>query len=225
MTTFRERFKTVVEALRNHPDVEVFDAGMCPPANRQHLDAAEQFLGRPLPEDIRTFYAAHDGVFLEWGLRGRDYQRVGAYSYPDYGSPPGCINLLPIAVVMSREWESSYHVNLISEEQHKRIFGHVPDDIPVGAVCFDNFHRYYHGDLLLGPEPVAIVSTDHGADMDASDWVSFSTYLDMTLALFGANRYTLGIGIGWTRDARCVENWDQHVSLDEILEKIREDEE
>lgn len=222
---FRERFEAVVAALQAHPEVVVFGAALPDPASAQDLAAAEAFLGQPLPEAMREFYAAHNGAYLEWGLRGRDYTQVGCFSYPgDYGTPPGCVNILPIADAMSASWQSEYHVNDIRPEQQERIFGQVPEDIPVGAVCIDNFSMFYHGDLLLGPEPVMIVSTDHGADMDASDWTSFATYLDMTLALYGANRYTLGIGIGWSRKSQRVEQWTEKLSLDEVLAKVREDE-
>ena len=33
--------------------------------------------------------------------------------------------------------------------------------------------------------------------MDSSDFCDFATYLDMTLALYGVNRYEFGLGIGW----------------------------
>ena len=81
-----------------------------------------------------------------------------------------------------------------------------------------------HGDLVLGPEPVMVVSTDHGADMDSSDHASFSVYLDVTLALFGANRYRHGLGIGWSRTSRRVEAWTARPSLDELLNMLDDDE-
>jgi len=45
----------------------------------------------------------------------------------------------------------------------------------VRAVVIDNFSKYNHGDMILGPEPVMIVSTDQGADMDSSDFMSLKT--------------------------------------------------
>ena len=72
-------------------------------------------------------------------------------------------------------------------------------------MCVDNFARYNHGDLVFGPEPVMVVSTDYGADMDSSDFASFAVYLDMTLALFGVDRYEYGLGIGSLLVCNCIE--------------------
>lgn len=223
-TTFRARFEAVCAALRAHPELEVYGAELPAPASARELAAAEEFLGAPLPADVREFYAAHNGAYLEWGRRGRSYERTGFGGYPDYGSAPGMINILPLADVMSRHWQDEYHVNEVSDAHLQRIFGAVPESTPVTAVCVDNFDKYYHGDLILGPAPVMIVSTDHGADMEASDWVTFATYLDMTLALYGANRYTMGIGIGWSREPALRERFDERPSLDAIVARIAADE-
>lgn len=219
MTNFRDRFQAMLASLQAHSEVEVFTHEVRPPASETDLARAEAFLEMPLPGDVRAFYETCDGVFLQWGLRGREYTCPGAFEYPDYGTPPGSINLLPLAQVMSSHWEREGHVNAVEPDHQRHVFGAVPE-VPVGAVCIDNFSKYHHADLLLGPEPVMIVSTDHGADLEASDWVSFATYLDMTLGLFGANRYTFGIGIGWSRDAEHQATWAPSLNLSDLLAKI-----
>lgn len=224
---FRARLDAMVTALRAHPEVEIYEYVIAPPAPAERLRAAEAAIGRPLPADLRDFYAAHDGVFLEWGLRGREYAaKTAPFNYPDYGQPPGCINLLPVAVAMSPSWEEESHVNEIAADHRALIFGEAAgDDAPdFGSVCVDNFSRYNHGDLILGPEPVMIVSSDHGADMEASDWCSFSVYLDLTLAIFGTNRYYNGIGIGWTRKPRRLDAWSERRTLEEAIARIIADE-
>ena len=222
---FRRRFDAMVATLRAHPKVEVYEAEVRPPATRAALAEAEDALGMELPADIRAFYAAHDGVFLEWGLRGRDYEiHTEAFGYPDYGHPPGCINLVPVAEAMSPGWELDSHVNEIQPDHQALLFGAPLDPQPkIKAVCVDNYSRYNHGDLVIGPEPVMVVSTDHGADMDSSDFTTFSVYLDLTLALFGACRYQHGLGIGWTRTSRRVSAWTERPSLDQVLAKIEAD--
>jgi hypothetical protein len=223
MTSFRDRFEVVVAALREHPLVEVYEVWIGPSATNAALRDAEKLIGMPLPEDLRNFYTAHDGVFLEWGLREHPQpERTEPFGFPDYGSPPGCINLLPVAHAMSREWQSSYHVNEIQPDHLAMLFGAVPEPRPpLGAVCIDNFSKYNHADLILGPEPVVVVSTDHGADMDSSDYCSFATYLDMTLAIWGSNRYYNGIGIGWTRRSQRLDAWLERPTLDETIAWLR----
>ncbi len=224
--SFRERFDRMVATLRAHPQVEVYEAVVRPGASEEELVAIEAALKMPLPTDMRTFYAAHDGVFLEWGRTGRTYDaRTAPFGYPDYGQPPGCINLLPVSEAMSPQWQSESHVNEISAEHQALLFGDLLDPEPeVGAVCVDNFSKYNHGDLIFGPEPVMVVSTDHGADMDSSDYTTFSVYLDVMLALWGANRYRHGLGIGWSRTSRRVEAWTARPSLDELLNMLDDDE-
>lgn len=224
--TFRSRFDAMVATLRAHPGVEVYEVVVRPPATKADLEAAEEAIGMPLPADVRAFYAAHDGVFLEWGLRGHEYEaRTPAFGYPDYGQPPGCINLVPVVEAMSPGWESDYHVNEIQSDHQALLFGAPLDPPPkVAAVCIDNFSKYNHGDMVLGPEPVMVVSTDHGADMDSSDYTTFSLYLDLTLALWGTNRYSEGLGIGWSRKSQRVTEWTKRPTLDEIIAMLRADE-
>jgi hypothetical protein len=226
MSAFRDRFRLVVNTLRNHPRVALLAHELRPPAPRAAIERAEAAIGRKLPRSIRDFYRAHDGAFLLWGLAGKTYQDVpSAFGFPDYGAPPGCINLLPIEEAMSASWESDSHVNEADDDQWEHLFGVKPaEEIRPRAVIADNFSRYHHGDLILGPEPVMIVSTDHGVDMDASDFMSFDTYLDCTLSVFGTNRYQ-AFGIGWSRHSQRIEKWDKRPGLDELLAAIEKDEE
>jgi hypothetical protein len=220
--SFRARFDAMVVELRANPRIQIYDMVVRPPASEAELRAAEEAIGRPLPADMRAFYAAHDGVFIEWGLRDREYGTLtDPFGFPDYGQAPGCINLLPVADAMSPSWEHDYHVNQIQPDHQALLFGAPLDPPPkVAAVCIDNFSKYNHGDLVLGPEPVMVVSTDHGADMDSSDYTSFSVYLDLTLAIYGTNRYAHGLGIGWTRKSQRVSAWTQRPSLEALLDEV-----
>lgn len=224
--SFRSRFDAMVATLRAHPRVEVYEVVVRPPATKAAFEAAEEAIGMRLPADVRAFYAEHDGVFLEWGLRGHEYTaRTPAFGWPDYGQPPGCINLVPLIEAMSPEWEDGYHVNEIQPEHQAMLFGARLDPPPkVAAVCIDNFSKYQHGDMIFGPEPVMVVSTDHGADMDSSNYTTFSLYLDITLAVWGASRYGYGLGIGWTRHSQRVSEWTERPTLDEMLAKLDADE-
>ncbi len=221
--SFRERLETMVAQLRAHPEVEIYEFTVGPPASEAQLAAAEAALGLALPPALRAFYAAHDGVFLQWGLRGQDYPgKSAAFEYPDYGTPPGAINLLPVAAAWSKHWELDSFVNTIADDQLIRLFGAVPDPRPpVAAVVIDNYAKYYHGDLVLGgAHDIVVVASDHGADMDSSDWVGFETYLDLIVAQYGTCRYQRALGIGWTRASRQLPSWAPHPSLDEVIAGI-----
>jgi len=223
--SFLARFEKLVATLKSHPKIEVYDVFVRPPATAADLRAAEEAVG-PLPPEIRGFYEAHDGVFLEWGLRGEEYEHTQRFQGPDDRHPPGCINLMPIRLAMSPSWEANSHVNEIQSEHQELLFGGPLDPPPkVRAVCVDNFARYTHGDLVFGPEPVMVVSTDYGADMDSSDFVSFPLYLDITLAIFGADRYEHGLGIGWTRKSARVTTWHKELELDALLAKLGDSDE
>ncbi len=219
MPSFRARFDAMVAELRAHPQVEVYEVFVRPSATNFHLREAEETIGRPLPADLLEFYRAHDGVFLEWGLRDREPEiKTAPFEYPDYGQAPGCINLLPVAQAMSTGWEADYHVNAIQDDHWIHLYGRVPDPLPpCGSVCVDNYSKYNHADLILGPEPLMVVSTDHGADMDSSDFTTFSTYLDLTLALYGTDRYAHGLGIGWSRKSQRVDAWTRRPTLDQVI--------
>ncbi|MFY0533795.1 hypothetical protein [Nannocystis pusilla] len=157
-------------------------------------------------------------MFLEWGLRGRAYgSRTAPFAYPGDHQPPGCINLLPVRMAMSPKWEAESHVNRVQPAHQALLFGAPLEPQPlVRAVCVDRYSRDHHGDLIFGPEPVMVVSTE-GADMDSSDWVTFSTYLDLTLAIFGTDRYYCGLGIGWTRAPQFVPAWTSPPDLAALL--------
>jgi hypothetical protein len=214
----------MVDALRAHPAVKVYNAVVKPPATEAALRQAEKQVGAPLPKGVRAFYAAHDGVFLAWGLRGKAYERMPPFGYPDYGQPPGCINLLPVRKAMSPTWEKSSYVNQVQPAHQKLLFGAPLDpQPPVRAVCFDNFSMYNHAELVFGPDPVVIVSTDHGADLESSHFLDFETYLDMTLGLYGCNRYDHGVGIGSSRKPQRVASWGRKTGLDQLIAKIAAD--
>jgi hypothetical protein len=224
-TSFRKRLEQVVAELRAHSRIEVYDFVIRPPASKGDITAAEDAVGMKFPADIRDFYRAHDGIFLLWGLRGIEYRdRPALFGQPDYGAPPGCINLLSIGEAMSSHWQSESHVNEIDSDHQKLLFGAELDPLPkIEAVCIDNYSMYNHGDMIFGPEPVVVVSTDHGADLEASDFCSFSVYLDLVIAQYGSCRYKNGIGIGWSREPERVTAWTKKRSLDEIVAAVYKD--
>ena len=192
---FRESFEEMLDALRAHPKIEVFETIVRPPVSGAAIRAAEKLLGRELPEDVIDFYVAHDGIFLSWGLKDREYdsKAIEPFGCPDYGTPPGVINLLPIGEAFSSGWIAEGTINW-TDDDHRVIYGVGPDDdedTRVHAVVIDYFSKFYHADLVFGPVDrpgYVLIADDHGAELLESNLSSFSTYLDVVLACWGAER-------------------------------------
>ncbi len=221
---FRERIEAMVAELRGDPRVEVFDVVIRPPASAADLDAAERAFGARLPPALRAFYAAHDGVFVQWGLKDGEYEVTPPFGFPDYGTPPGSINLLPIGRVWSREGHADA---IVDPDRLVQMFGKVPDPAPpVAAVVVDNYSMYRRGELVLGGDEGGLVlaATDHGADLEASDLVDVDTYLDAVTALWGLCRYEDALGTGWTRESKRLRTWSRRLTLDQVLERLRQGE-
>lgn len=221
MPSFKERFDAMVQTLRAHPRVEVFAVEIRPPADGDTLEIAEAVLEQPLPPALRAFYAAHDGVFLEWGLKGVDYPyHAKPFRFAADDELPGRINIVPVEAAISKEWERNFLVNEISPQQQANMFGAVVrPSPPFHAVCIDLFSSWSQGDLIIGPEPMMVVSDDHGAGMDASNFMPFEVYLDVVLASFGARATTDAFSTGGGTPRR-VDRWDARPTLDEILKRL-----
>ncbi len=121
--TFRERFEAMVGTLRANPRVKVLAAKLMPPASPAALAKAERAIQRRLPPAMRAFYEAHNGVFLRWGLKGREYPKLARFEFPDYEAAPGCINMLPVEKAMSPDWQRESHLNEVDEDCWKALFG------------------------------------------------------------------------------------------------------
>ncbi|AKT40658.1 SMI1/KNR4 family protein [Chondromyces crocatus] len=226
---FLEAFNTMVEALRAHPKVEVYEVKVAAPASDAAIARAEAQLKRSLPDDVRAFYLAHDGVFLTWGLAGRAVQDpLSAFEFPDYGAPPGVINLLPIDRVFRRFWVEQSFINWY-ERPHTAIFGvaaqDADDEQRVRAGLVDSFGNYHHADMVFGPpdQPARmLVAGDHGADLMSSNVSSFATYLEVTLAIWGTDRMRAYKSRRYGRPS-VLEGPPMRPSLDEIIARLERD--
>ncbi|MFY0539856.1 SMI1/KNR4 family protein [Nannocystis pusilla] len=65
-STFRERFTTLVEALRSTPEIEVLGAELGNPASDNDLARLEAWFGGTAPDDIRAFYSQVGSVQIRW---------------------------------------------------------------------------------------------------------------------------------------------------------------
>ena len=112
-------------------------------------------------------------------------------------------------------------MNELASGQEELFFGRELDpERPLQAITIDNFSKFQHADMIIGPDPVVLVSTDHGADLTSSDFMSFETYLEVTLAVFGSNRF---YAVRSDEPARLV-GPRERPTLDAIVELARNDE-
>jgi hypothetical protein len=222
--SFREEFERVVRELEAHPRVEVYGAELAPPAPVEIVTEAISSVGIEPTQAMLDFYTAHNGAFLEWGIEGGEYNLIGGPGgWADYGTPPGVINILSVQDAFSRSWQLEYIINpTVGEETWNLAYGTDEPDTTPTAVVIDQFAIYYHTDLLLGPEPLLVVASDHGADLSCSDLMTFEQYLELVIARYGANPYD-AVGIGWSRSARRLEEIERP-SLDDLVSKAIEDE-
>lgn len=227
--TFRESFEQMLDALQAHPKIEVLDAILRPPASPADIAAAEEALKRPLPDDVRDFYLAHDGVFLAWGLRGRTCREpLEPFGWPDYGAPPGVINLLPIREVFSSGWVADDTINW-TDDDHRVIFGvdQDEDEERLRAVVVDNFSKFHHADLVFGPadQPAwTLIADDHGAELMESNLSSFATYLDVVLAQWGTERMKVYKVSRYRQPKKMKAAPKSRPTLDEVVAAVEADE-
>ncbi len=227
VSSWRNAFEEMVKELKNHPKIDVYHFKINPPATDQSIEKFKKKFPQ-LPSDFFEFYQECNGLFLEWGFKDKkqDYnitsKPFGSY---DYGTPPGRISLQPIEKAL-KSWGDVVHPEMVIEHWKKFYKKPAPeeleDNIESVMFCVDDYSFYNHADIIMGTPPYVIVSTDHGADTNASHWLSFHDYLKMTLSLYGACRYTFGIGTGWEKKPKLV-TWEKHFQLDKLLKKIDEE--
>jgi hypothetical protein len=224
---FRESFQEMVDTLRAHPKINVIETIVRPPASGAAILAAEKLIGRSLPDDMIEFYTAHDGVYLSWGLKGRDYgDTIEPFGWPDYGTPPGVINLLPIGQAFSSSWVDDYTINW-TDDDHRVIYGvdQESEDERVHAVVVDLFSKFYHADLVFGPVDrpgFVLIADDHGAELMESNLSSFTTYLDIVLACWATERMPM-YKVSRYQEPKEIHAAKEHPTLDEVVAEAEED--
>lgn len=224
---FRESFQEMVDALRAHPKVEIIESVIRPPASSAAFNAAEKLIGRALPDDLVEFYLDHDGIYLTWGLNGRTYgNAIEPFGWPDYGTPPGVINLLPIGEVFSANWVDSYTINW-TDDDHRTIYGTdlEEDDERVHAVVIDFFSKFYHTDMVFGPVDrpgYVLIADDHGAELMESNLSSFTTYLDVVLACWATERMPM-YKVSRYQHPEVFDKPSSRLTLDEVIASAEND--
>jgi len=93
MKNYLEKFKKMVDELKNHPQIEVKEFVVNPPATNQQIEAANERFN--LTQDMLDFYKQANGLKLNWTIKGETD-----------GFDDGYIDLLPVEDVFV-DWSES----------------------------------------------------------------------------------------------------------------------
>lgn len=112
-------FRALVAVLQAHPDVWVARAQFLPGAEAADFERAEAQLGASLHPDIKAFYAAHNGLAIEWIFKHSPAYQEGGLEVDtdelpfwmdlmsDYGHPfDGQVIVAPIGEVFVDGYDS-----------------------------------------------------------------------------------------------------------------------
>lgn len=204
------------------PVVNLYGFKLGEPADADSVKSHIKGFGLEPTAAMVAFYSTTNGAYLEWGIGGQEYEWMGEGGFPDYGSAPGLINLMGFEDAFAHDWQEEYIIAPdIEDEIWDMAFGEpFPGDEGVTtAVVVDNFSMEAHSDLLLGTPPAVMVSSDHGADLSCSDFVSFELYLELVIAQYGSS------------PERVLRNADQpkrrtsvdRPTLDQVIERVLAD--
>jgi len=93
MKSYLDRFKKMVDELKKHPQIEVREFIVNPPAKDEEIEQAQEKFN--LTEDMLDFYKQANGIKLSWTLKGETDGYDDAY-----------IELLPVQEVF-QDWSES----------------------------------------------------------------------------------------------------------------------
>ena len=203
--TFRDKFLSMVAALRSDDSIAVVVAEIVPPAPEE-IAEVERALGYSLGASITEFYTACGGVKLIWtpvdpdedGIwTAEDAARVFAEpskcgpwlfkSGDQVGTPQGCIWIPSCKQVFGKleEWS-----DLLGDQDE--IFDDYREQLgqPDAAEClapFDYASAFYDFAFLLNgkPDPKLVRGEDNGASFSGSRLVSLPEYLEILIASKG----------------------------------------
>jgi hypothetical protein len=203
--TFRDKFLSMVAALRSDDSIVVVVAEIVPPAPAE-IAEVERTLGSSLGASISEFYTACGGVKLIWTPVDPDEdgiwtaaQAARVFAEPakcgpwlfksgdQVGAPQGCIWIPSCKQVFGKPEEWS---DLISGQDE--IFDEYRDQLgqPDAAEClvpFDYASAFFDFAFLLNgkPDPKLVRGEDNGASFSDSRLVSLPEYLEILIASKG----------------------------------------
>lgn len=204
MEDYLDRFKAMVEELREHPDVVVTHFNVFPPVSERAFLRARHEFGAEIPEDFLKFYRQTNGLQLRWLFRGAvdfdaQLDRGGKYSelsyrsvYEDNGSIAGCINIQPMKDIFGfgGAWEGIVYFEEAKDQFTQEWLGTIyPNNAFRKSMKPIDYYNFYYSILLLtiekpGPLPI-LSSSGYFKNIGSSAFASFEDYMEFILAAKG----------------------------------------
>lgn len=180
---YERRWRGLVRDLRAHPDVHVLAAEAATPTDPQ-IARLEGLLGRPVPDDVRTFFEWTTHLTLSWVVR--DPSGMREPSELGYG---GSVRVPSITEMRKGPAHWSCAMDLLDGPYE----GHglrLSNGREGGMLPFDFFESdemtVNVAVFLPTTDLNVVVSEDHGADLDNTGILSFAEYMDVVLRTYGS---------------------------------------
>lgn len=115
---FLETLEAKFQYLQKYPDIFFTHYQIQAPATKEQIQQQEEYLGFPLPRDLKDFYKITNGLTFRW-IHKRAENLGETFEFnkvpinklvSDYFYPPECFNLLPIEEIIDHRqrpnWDS-----------------------------------------------------------------------------------------------------------------------
>jgi hypothetical protein len=199
MNNYIERFKGIAAEIKRHPNLELVEFKLNPPASGVVFQAVEKRLGAPLVQGIQNFYAQANGFKLRWriksGLSDDELDRL-RNQYDDYwfewsdddDIPFAQIHFIPLEeCIVQRQWAAfeGRAENQTFDFQEKT---YSLNEFGQHLKPFDLFSTYATMAFVLEEKagnPKVMLLTDYYAEWDNSKLTDFESYLEMLLVTRG----------------------------------------
>ena len=197
-----DRFRAMVQEITHTDEITILQYVVAPPVKPAVIAKVEKTLGHPLPDDMRSFYEAANGIQFRWvharhsGLGEKPPKKKSRLEISDFSDDPvdhGTINLLSLEETFLTDWVKDLSWELFFENDEIGTFE--GKDLP-SETFYRSLHIFdYYDDFtqaaLFAPHMSVVFGSDHGADWDdarAKKHPSFTDYLEHVLAFRGTNR-------------------------------------
>ncbi|MBN2894127.1 MAG: SMI1/KNR4 family protein [Bacteroidales bacterium] len=159
MKSYLERFKKMVEELKNHPQIEVKEFVVNPPATDEQIETAQERFN--LTPDMLDFYKLANGLKLTWTIKGETD-----------GFDDGYVDLLPVEEVFM-DWSESLDTEEFPEFEPLHPFDYFR---PEGCAAF------YLNEETENPE---VYFLNNGSGEMSELKLDFKSYMDLLLETKG----------------------------------------
>ncbi len=214
MPDYRVRLLKMIAELKADPTVEVIVAKVGEPADDASIEELEEAQGAQIHPEVLSFYRACDGVQLLWYTVGDpavdpDEARAlaGAFSAMDdvaivermnqlaFGLHRynGAINIPPIEAMADLPDLRGYAAGPARYAIEFAGRAYPAHEFFASIKVFDFYHHYTYAGMVFATaadkallQPLVGLGDDHGACWTDYSPISFSEYIDMIIATFGA---------------------------------------